>query len=42
MVAGWDLKISRIRRLQLALDYLKFEEIEKSKLLQMNSIKFLD
>lgn len=25
---GWDLKISRIRRLQLALDYLTFEEIE--------------
>ncbi|KAG9129276.1 hypothetical protein Leryth_015660 [Lithospermum erythrorhizon] len=27
---GWDLKISRIRRLQLALHYLKFEEVEKS------------
>ncbi|XP_028112522.1 uncharacterized protein LOC114310657 isoform X1 [Camellia sinensis] len=27
---GWDLKISRIRRLQLALNYLKFEEIENS------------
>ncbi|XP_052197729.1 uncharacterized protein LOC127804771 isoform X2 [Diospyros lotus] len=27
---GWDLKISRLRRLQLALYYLKFEEIEKS------------
>ncbi|KAA8530957.1 hypothetical protein F0562_005676 [Nyssa sinensis] len=27
---GWDLKISRMRRLQLALDYLKFEEIENS------------
>ncbi|KAM7517827.1 hypothetical protein LguiB_016789 [Lonicera macranthoides] len=27
---GWDFKISRIRRLQLALDYLKFEEIQIS------------
>ncbi|XAR73263.1 hypothetical protein NMG60_11007174 [Bertholletia excelsa] len=27
---GWDLKISRIRQLQLALYYLKFEEIENS------------
>ncbi|KAK9272515.1 hypothetical protein L1049_002888 [Liquidambar formosana] len=27
---GWDLKISRMRRLQLALDYLKFDEIEQS------------
>ncbi|CAK9137988.1 unnamed protein product [Ilex paraguariensis] len=27
---GWDLKISHMRRLQLALDYLKFEEIEIS------------
>ncbi|KAJ8769555.1 hypothetical protein K2173_005158 [Erythroxylum novogranatense] len=27
---GWDLKISRLRRLQLALDYLKFDEIEHS------------
>ncbi|XP_071914201.1 uncharacterized protein [Coffea arabica] len=27
---GWDLKTSRIRRLQLALDYLKFGEIENS------------
>lgn len=27
---GWDLEISRIRRLQLALDLLKFDEIEKS------------
>ncbi|CAL5368142.1 unnamed protein product [Camellia sinensis] len=27
---GWDLKISRTRRLQLALNYLKFEEIENS------------
>ncbi|XP_062007180.1 uncharacterized protein LOC133724450 isoform X1 [Rosa rugosa] len=27
---GWDLKISRMRRLQLALDYLKFDEIERS------------
>lgn len=27
---GWDLKISRIRRLQLALDYLNFQEIEIS------------
>ncbi|KAH7860687.1 hypothetical protein Vadar_016791 [Vaccinium darrowii] len=29
-VAGWGLKMSRIRRLQLALHYLKFEEIENS------------
>lgn len=27
---GWDLKVSRIRQLQLALDYLKFDEIERS------------
>ncbi|KAF3440484.1 hypothetical protein FNV43_RR18768 [Rhamnella rubrinervis] len=27
---GWDLKTSHIRRLQLALDYLKFDEIEQS------------
>ncbi|XP_059642353.1 uncharacterized protein LOC132284280 isoform X2 [Cornus florida] len=27
---GWDLKIFRMRRLQLALDYLKFDEIENS------------
>uniref|UniRef100_A0A5B6Z0A7 Spatacsin C-terminal domain-containing protein n=1 Tax=Davidia involucrata TaxID=16924 RepID=A0A5B6Z0A7_DAVIN len=27
---GWELKNSRMRRLQLALDYLKFEEIENS------------
>ncbi|KAJ7945315.1 Spatacsin [Quillaja saponaria] len=27
---GWDLKVSRIRRLQMALDYLKFDEIEGS------------
>ncbi|KAF9602904.1 hypothetical protein IFM89_032644, partial [Coptis chinensis] len=27
---GWDLKIARLRRLQLALDYLKVEEIEQS------------
>ncbi|KAK9949873.1 hypothetical protein M0R45_005384 [Rubus argutus] len=27
---GWDLKISRMRRLQLSLDYLKFDEIERS------------
>ncbi|KAM6563640.1 hypothetical protein CsatB_023638 [Cannabis sativa] len=26
---GWDLKIPRIRRLQLALDYLKFDDIEQ-------------
>lgn len=25
---GWDIKISRIRQLQIALDYLKFDEIE--------------
>lgn len=29
IVLGWELRISRIRRLQLALDYLKFDEIEK-------------
>lgn len=28
-VLGWELRISRIRRLQLALDYLNFDEIEK-------------
>lgn len=27
---GWDLKISRMRRLQMALDYLKFNEINES------------
>lgn len=27
---GWDLKMSRMRRLQLGLDYLKFDEIEQS------------
>ncbi|XP_056159194.1 uncharacterized protein LOC115681990 isoform X4 [Syzygium oleosum] len=27
---GWDLKVSRIRQLQLALDYLKFDELERS------------
>lgn len=27
--AGWDVKVARIRRLQLALDYLKTDEIEK-------------
>lgn len=38
MENGWDLKISRIRRLQLALDYLKFDEIEISleKLVDVN------
>lgn len=28
-MSGWDLKISRMRRLQLSLDYLKFDEIER-------------
>ncbi|KAL5818547.1 hypothetical protein ACOSQ4_022389 [Xanthoceras sorbifolium] len=27
---GWDLKISRMRRLQVALEYLKFDEIKQS------------
>ncbi|KAL1364797.1 hypothetical protein HN51_012953 [Arachis hypogaea] len=27
---GWDVKVSRIRQLQIALDYLKFDEIERS------------
>ncbi|KAL8160713.1 hypothetical protein V2J09_002250 [Rumex salicifolius] len=27
---GWDLQVSRLRRLQLALGYLKFDEIEQS------------
>lgn len=27
--AGWDLSVIWIRNLQLALEYLKFEEIEK-------------
>ncbi|XP_028755143.1 uncharacterized protein LOC114714558 isoform X1 [Neltuma alba] len=27
---GWDIKIARIRQLQIALDYLKFDEIERS------------
>ncbi|KAK7399452.1 hypothetical protein VNO78_10634 [Psophocarpus tetragonolobus] len=26
---GWDIKVSRIRQLQIALDYLKFYEIER-------------
>ncbi|PIA25431.1 hypothetical protein AQUCO_11400007v1 [Aquilegia coerulea] len=29
-VNGWDLKTARLRRLQLALDYLKVDEIERS------------
>lgn len=29
LLSGWDLKMSRLRRLQLGLDYLKFDEIEK-------------
>ncbi|KAE7998209.1 hypothetical protein FH972_002775 [Carpinus fangiana] len=35
---GWDLKLSRMRRLQIELDYLKFEEIEGSleKLVSVN------
>jgi hypothetical protein len=28
-LSGWDTKISRIRQLQIALDYLKFDEIER-------------
>ncbi|KAK8653527.1 hypothetical protein V6N13_127522 [Hibiscus sabdariffa] len=27
---GWDLKLSRMRRLQVALDYLKFDEVKQS------------
>ncbi|GAY58686.1 hypothetical protein CUMW_188900 [Citrus unshiu] len=27
---GWELKISRMRRLQMALEYMKFDEIKKS------------
>ncbi|XWS44819.1 hypothetical protein CRYUN_Cryun15aG0081700 [Craigia yunnanensis] len=27
---GWDLKFSRLRRLQVALDYLKFDEVKQS------------
>ncbi|KAK4767669.1 hypothetical protein SAY86_015419 [Trapa natans] len=27
---GWDLKVSRKRRLQMLLDYLKFDDIERS------------
>ncbi|XWS41450.1 hypothetical protein CRYUN_Cryun17cG0082900 [Craigia yunnanensis] len=27
---GWDLKFSRMRRLQVALDYLKFDEVKQS------------
>ncbi|KAK9998277.1 hypothetical protein SO802_017880 [Lithocarpus litseifolius] len=27
---GWDLKILRMRQLQIALDYLKFDEIDRS------------
>ncbi|GAB2260278.1 hypothetical protein Droror1_Dr00011133 [Drosera rotundifolia] len=27
---GWGIKLSRLRRLQLALDYLKFDEMEQS------------
>ncbi|KAI5588074.1 hypothetical protein BDE02_05G071700 [Populus trichocarpa] len=27
---GWELKISRLRRLQMALEYLKYDEIEQS------------
>ncbi|XP_017420472.1 uncharacterized protein LOC108330498 isoform X1 [Vigna angularis] len=27
---GWDIKVSRIRQLQIALDHLKFYEIERS------------
>ncbi|GAY58688.1 hypothetical protein CUMW_188900 [Citrus unshiu] len=28
---GWELKISRMRRLQMALEYMKFDEIKKIK-----------
>ncbi|GMI68630.1 hypothetical protein like AT4G39420 [Hibiscus trionum] len=27
---GWDIKFSRMRRLQVALDYLKFDEVKQS------------
>ncbi|XP_007048161.2 PREDICTED: uncharacterized protein LOC18611704 isoform X1 [Theobroma cacao] len=27
---GWDLKFSRVRQLQMALDYLKFDEVKQS------------
>ncbi|CAN8328713.1 unnamed protein product [Cochlearia groenlandica] len=27
---GWDLKVARLRRLQMALDYLKYEDINES------------
>jgi spatacsin len=26
---GWDLKIVRLRRLQMALDYLKYDDINE-------------
>lgn len=29
IIAGWDLRIARVRRMQLALHYLKADEIEK-------------
>lgn len=28
-MSGWELKISRMRRLQMALEYMKFDEIKK-------------
>lgn len=28
-VIGWDLKIARLRRLQMALDYLKYDDINE-------------
>ncbi|KAL5999629.1 hypothetical protein ACLOJK_037914 [Asimina triloba] len=38
IIAGWDLKIARLRCLHLALDYLKYDEIERSleKLVDVN------
>ncbi|KAL2922644.1 Golgin subfamily A member 5 [Bienertia sinuspersici] len=36
---GWNLRISRLRRLQLALAYLKFEEMDLWKLWKLNILK---
>lgn len=40
-MSGWNLKISRMHRLQLALDYLKFDEIERCDSLLLDSALLL-
>lgn len=40
-MSGWNLKVSRMHRLQLALDYLKFDEIERCDSLLLDSALLL-